>query len=145
MHENLVKDWMTADPIIISGRDTLPDAYWLMIQHDIRRLPVVDDGKLMGILTMEDLRRVKPSNNIGVNIIRISDVLSQLPVRQIMTPDPFTTHPGDTLLQVATVMLEHKISALPVIEDERVVGIITESDIFRAFVAFEREKQGEKE
>jgi len=135
MTEQIVEEWMTPDPITITSRDTLPDAYWRMIKNDVRRLPVVDDRKLVGIVTMEDLRRVEPSSNIGLNVIRISDMLATLPVQQVMTPDPDTVAPAETLLQVARVMLEKKISALPVMDGQDVVGIITESDIFRAFVA----------
>lgn len=143
MGQHKVSDWMTPDPITITSRDTLPDAYWRMIKNKIRRLPVVDDGVLVGIVTMEDLKRAEPTSNIGVNIIRVSDMLAELPIRQIMTPDPFIAGPEDSLLDVATIMLEQRISALPVMDDDSLVGIITESDIFRAFVASEKEQRGE--
>ena len=141
MNGHLVKDWMTKDPITIPSRGTLPDAYWLMIKNNIRRLPVVDNDVLVGIVTLEDLRRVESARTIGLDIIRISDMLANLPIHQIMVYDPITVAPTDTLLDTATRMLEHKISAFPVMDGDELVGIITESDIFRALI--EREQTGD--
>ena len=141
MNGHLVKDWMTKDPITIPSRGTLPDAYWLMVKNNIRRLPVVDNDVLVGIVTLEDLRRVESASTIGIDMIRISDMLSKLPIHQIMVYDPITVAPTDTLLDTATRMLEHKISAFPVMDGNELVGIITESDIFRALI--EREQTGD--
>ncbi|MFO8036777.1 MAG: CBS domain-containing protein [Anaerolineales bacterium] len=137
MTDRSVREWMTSDPIIINSRQTLPDAYRLMIGNNIRRLLVVDDGELVGIVTMRDLMQVEPPRNLGLNVIHINDILSNLPVHSFMTPDPKTISPTDSLMEAAKLMLEEKISGLPVMEGDHLVGIITESDIFRAFVALE--------
>lgn len=130
MTENSVREWMTSGPITITSRQTLPDAYRLMMGNNIRRLPVVDDGELVGIVTMRDLMQVEPPRNLGLNVIHVNDILSNLPIHSFMTPDPKTIAPADPLIEAAKLMLEEKISGLPVMEGGHLVGIITESDIF---------------
>lgn len=141
-----VKNWMTTKVITVSSNCTLPDAYWLMIENKIRRLPVVDDDRLVGIVTLEDLRHPRLSSIggfvAGLDIIHINENLSRLPVRQLMTQNPQTINSTALLIDAARMMLEYKISALPVLDEETLVGIITESDIFRAFVGSE-EKAGD--
>ena len=140
MSRTLVKDWMTSDPIMVTSNEKLPDAYWRMINNKIRRLLVVDEDVLGGIVTLEDLRRAEPSITFGLDMVRISDVLSNLPVRQIMSKNPKTIVPNAPLIDAARLMLENKISALPVLDMDKPVGIITESDIFRAMVEREQEE-----
>ena len=140
MSNNLVRDWMTSKPITVSQSSPIREAYWLMIDNKIRRLPVMDHDRLVGIITLEDLRRAEPPIGIGLDLVKITDILSKMTVRQVMTKDPMTISPNASLIDSARMMLENRISALPVIEDEHLVGIITESDIFRAFVKMETEK-----
>jgi acetoin utilization protein AcuB len=125
---------MTPDPITISSDADLPEAYWLMVNNKIRRLPVVDRGTLVGIVTLEDLRRMMPADVIRVDPVRVVDMLSKTPVRWMMTREPKTISASAPLIEAASQMLEHKIGALPVMDGDRLVGIITESDIFRALV-----------
>jgi CBS domain-containing protein len=134
MESELVRDWMTTDPIIISSNCTLPEAYWLMVNNKIRRLLVVDQDTLVGIVTLEDLRGKIPATLIGMDPVKASDMLVKLPVRHVMTENPKTVPVGATLVEAARLMLEFKISTLPVMDDTRLAGIITESDIFRALV-----------
>lgn len=134
MNSNRVRDWMTPDPITISSDADLPEAYWLMVNNKIRRLPVVDRGTLVGIVTLEDLRRMMPADVIRVDPVRVVDMLSKTPVRWMMTREPKTISASAPLIEAASQMLEHKIGALPVMDGDRLVGIITESDIFRALV-----------
>lgn len=134
-----VKDWMTPDVITVSSSCSLPEAYWLMIDNKVRRLPVVDNGILVGIVTLENLRRISPVSVAGLDVLQINDMLAKLPVQRLMTQNPDTITPDASLLEAARLMLEHQISALPVLDGNRVVGIITESDIFRAFVESEEQ------
>jgi acetoin utilization protein AcuB len=136
MNKDLVRDWMTKDPLTISGNCTLPEAYWLMVNKKIRRLPVVDGGILVGIVTLEDIRGKIPVYMFGMDPVRASDVLTELPVRRVMTENPRTISVDAPLIEAARQMMEHKISALPVMDGDRLVGIITESDIFRVLVNF---------
>jgi acetoin utilization protein AcuB len=134
MISSRVRDWMTPDPITISSDADVPEAYWLMVNHKIRRLPVVERGKLVGIITLEDLRRMMPADVIRVDPARVSDMLSKTLVRHMMTKDPKTISASALLIEAASQMLEHRIGALPVMDGDKLVGIITESDIFRALV-----------
>jgi CBS domain-containing protein len=134
MSKNLVKDWMTHDPITVSSDVTLPQAYWLMIKNNIRRVPVLEHGQLVGIVTLDDLKRMEPISFAGLDMIQTSDMLSKLPVRRVMTEKPKTITSSATLVDAARLLLKHRISALPVVDDDKLVGIITESDIFRAIV-----------
>jgi acetoin utilization protein AcuB len=137
MTKHLVRDWMTPKPIVVSPNTPLRDAYWLMIDNKVRRLPVMDKERLVGIVTLEDLRRAEPPTGICLDLVRITDMLSRMTVHQVMTRDPKTIAPDAPLIEAARLMFELKISALPVMERGQLAGIITESDIFRAFVELE--------
>lgn len=132
--ERRIRDWMTAEPVTVTSRTMLPEAYWLMVENDIRRLLVVDKGQLVGIVTMEDLRGSVRPEIIAINPLRANEILSEMPVRQLMSKDPITIAPMATVIEAAQTMLDHKISTLPVVESGKVVGIITESDLFRVLV-----------
>lgn len=124
MSGNLVRDWMTPNPITVPSNIPLRDAYWLVIGNKVRRLPVMDGEWLVGIVTLEDLRRVEPPTGVGLDLVKITDVLSRMIVRQVMTKDPKTITPDSPLIEAARLMLEHGINALPVVEESQLVGII---------------------
>jgi acetoin utilization protein AcuB len=132
--ERSIKDWMTTNPVTVTSSTTLPEAYWVMVENRIRRLLVVDGGKLVGIVTMEDLRGSFHTDIIAINPLKVNQILSEMPVRQLMSKDPITIDTDSSVIQAAQTMLTHRISTLPVIEAGRVVGIITESDLFRVLV-----------
>ncbi len=134
MRKHYVKDWMTADPVTIDAHTTLPEANRLMKECNIRRLPVVDQGKLVGIVTLSDIREASPSNATALSIYELNYLLARLTVGEIMTRDPITIAPDTSIEAAARLMLDHKIGSLPVVQETRVVGIITESDIFRMLV-----------
>lgn len=142
---------MTSDPITVSSSTTLPEAYWLMVENNIRRLLVVDKDRLIGIVTMDDLRGSFHTEIIAINPLKVNEMLSELPVRQLMSKNPMTIAPTANVVEAARKMLEHKISTLPVMDSGKVVGIITESDLFRVLVNIclsqdaEREKKTETE
>ncbi len=134
MIKALVRDWMISDPISISENADLPDAYWLMIKNNVRRLLVVDDDKLVGIITMDDLRPKLLTNVVGMYSERTNNILAQIKINQVMTKNPKTASADQSLVEAAQKMLTHNISTLPVMDGENLVGIITEKDIFRALV-----------
>lgn len=136
MKRELVKDWMSNDVLIVKPDCSLPEAHQIMISEKIRRLPVTDDnGRLLGIITLGDVRSVSPSPASSVNIFDRNYVLSSLEVERVMTSDPATIYPDQTINEAAKIMLEKRISGLPVVDrDGRICGIITESDIFRMIV-----------
>ena len=132
MKRQLIKDWMTRDVITITPETTLPEAHRLMIKNKIRRLPVVQDGQLIGIITRGDVRGAEPSEATSLSIWELNYLLAQLSIDEIMTREPVAISPEATIQDAAQLMLDHKISGLPVVDEQtQVVGIITESDIFR--------------
>ncbi len=135
MKRELVKDWMTPDVVTIYPDTTLPQAHRLMTEKGIRRLPVMKNGRLVGIITRGDIREAEPSDATSLSIWELNYLLATLKVKEIMTPNPITVSQEATISEAAQVMLNNKISGLPVVDGSgKVVGIITESDIFRLVV-----------
>lgn len=140
MNLELVKKWMTPDVITITPETTLPEAHKLMTDYQIRRLPVVKDGRLVGIVTRGDIRGAEASDATSLSVWELNYLLSQLKIKGIMTRRPIVISQEATIDEAAQVMLEHKISGLPVVDlHGELVGIITESDIFRIVVQAWRE------
>jgi CBS domain-containing protein len=135
MKQELVKDWMTRNVVTITPDTTLPEAHCLITEKRVRRLPVVKDGLLVGIITLGDVRGAEPSGATSLSIWELNYLLNQLKIAEIMTHNLITISPNATIGQAAETMLEYKVSGLPVVDYERgLVGIITESDIFRMVV-----------
>jgi acetoin utilization protein AcuB len=121
--------------VTISPDASLPEAHRLMTNHNIRRLPVIKGGRLVGIVTRGDVRGAEPSEASSLTIWEINYLLAKLKIKQIMSRDPLTVTEEMTLGEVAKIMLDRKVSGLPVLDRSgQVVGIITESDIFRMIV-----------
>jgi CBS domain-containing protein len=137
MNTQLVRDWMTTHPITIAPTTTLPEAQQIMMENHIRRLPVVWHDKLVGILTFGDIREAKPSDATTLSVYELNYLLDRLTVKSIMTPDPITIHPDESIRQAARLMLEYKIGGLPVVENGEVLGILTETDFCRLLVSGE--------
>lgn len=131
----LVKDWMTKNPVTITDDTSMMKAIHLMKQHRFRRLPIMHQGKLVGIVSDRDLKEASPSKATTLDVHELYYLLSDLQVKDIMTRNPITVTPEDTVEHAAQLMLEHTISGLPVVDGQgELVGIITQSDIFRAFM-----------
>jgi acetoin utilization protein AcuB len=134
MQKNLVRDWMAPNPITIDSKTTVPSAHKLMKEYSIRRLPVVERERLVGIVTLGDLRGAEPSDVNLLSKYELKDLQAKQTVEEIMTWEPIAANPDMTLQQAARLMMTHRIAGLPVVQDDKLVGIITESDIFRAMV-----------
>jgi acetoin utilization protein AcuB len=125
---------MTVPPIT-TGPDTLVvEARQLMSNRRIRHLLVTDGPKLLGIITDRDMRLNLPSPATSLSVWEINYVLARMTVASVMTKSVVTVESGRDALVAAHLMLDHKIGALPVVEAGSVVGIITETDLLRAFV-----------
>jgi acetoin utilization protein AcuB len=123
---------MTPDPISIPSDMTVANAYTLMLSRGVRRLPVVErDNELIGIVTRSDIEQVLPRSLDERDEVEAALLLAGMPVREVMTWDPVTVSPDDTIQDAAESMIEFQVSGLPVVEGGELVGIITESDIFR--------------
>ena len=131
----LVREWMTVPVISISPAASITSAHQVMKENGIRRLPVLEDDKLVGIVTFGDVREASPSDATTLSIWELNYLWSQLIVDKIMTRNVLTVHPDTPILDAAELMLDRKISGLPVVDAQnRLVGMITESDIFRMLV-----------
>lgn len=131
----LVKDWMSEHVITLDENTSIMKAVQVLKEHKIRRIPVTRDGKLSGIVTDRDIKEVTPSKITTFEVNELYYLLSELKLKDVMTKDPITVYPDDTVEYAAVLMLENKISGLPVINREGyVVGIITQTDIFKLFV-----------
>ncbi|RIH82485.1 Inosine-5'-monophosphate dehydrogenase [Calidithermus terrae] len=129
-----VRQWMTADPVTVTPETTVPDAALIMRQGGFRRLPVMEDGKLVGIVTDRDLKEAMPSDATSLSIWEINYLVAKLPVREVMSYPVISIDESATLEQAAKTMLENKLGGLPVVSGEKLVGIVTVSDVLRAFV-----------
>jgi CBS domain-containing protein len=128
--------WMTTPPITASPAMVLPQARQLMRERRIRRLPVVDaEGALLGIITERDIIRVSDSHVTDVRDYNLYHRIADLPIGDIMTHEVVTVSPDTPIIEVAQLLLERRIGGVPVVESGRVVGVITESDLFRLIVS----------
>jgi CBS domain-containing protein len=126
---------MSTPPILVQPTTTLVEAQRIMEQRQVRRLPVVERGLLVGIVSLGDLRAAQPSIATTLSVYEWRALLERASVAQCMTCDPVTIAPDAAVLDAARLMLERKIGGLPVVLDGRVVGMITESDLFRLLIA----------
>ena len=142
MQKELVKVWMTKNVVTADVNTTLPEAHQIMMDSNIRRLPIVDkNGRLIGIVTLGDVRGAQPSEATSLSVWEMNYLLANLKLKKIMTPDPLTIGPEATIGEAARLMLENKVSGLPVVDEEgKILGIITESDIFSMVVLHEWEE-----
>ena len=130
-----VRQWMSNPAIVAPETMTLPETRRLMRELRIRRLPVVDaDGQLVGIVTEGDINRVSDSHVTDVRDFNLYHRIADLPIHDVMTHDVVTVSPDASIGEVAQQLLDHRIGGVPVIEQGRIVGVITESDLFRVIV-----------
>lgn len=129
-----VEKRMKANPITVSPEDSFRHAMTLIRQRGIRHLPVVEEGRLVGIVTDRDLRQASPSQATSLESHELLYLLEKLKVRDIMTAKVYTVAPETPIEEAARLMLQHKIGGLPVLRGGMLIGILTETDILRAFV-----------
>lgn len=129
-----VQDIMTTPAITVGTDMPVLEAKQLMALHRIRHLPVTEGGRLMGLITDRDIRLNLPSPATSLSVWEINFLIARLTVRAAMTKTIITVEPGRDVAEAGRIMLDHKIGALPVVADGVVVGIVTETDMLRAFV-----------
>jgi len=137
-----VRDWMRANPVTVEAGALLVKAYKLMEENEVRRLPVVNrQREMVGIITRNDILQHVP---FFPDEDELEDELPyiNLTVEEVMSYDPISIESTATIQEAAELMLEAKVSGLPVREGNRLVGILTESDIFRLVVAEWGEEDG---
>ena len=129
-----VRNYMTRKPLVITPKTTYPEAINLMREQKIRSLPVLKKKRLVGLVVEKDLLSNQPSPATKLSIHEMYTLLERLQVRQFMS-SPVITITGDCPMEdAARIMVDRKISCLPVMKGETLIGIITETDIFKTFV-----------
>jgi acetoin utilization protein AcuB len=123
---------------VITVRPEMPivDALNLMKHEHIRRMPVVKDGKLVGIVSNEDLLNASPSPVTSLSVWEMNYLLSKIKVKEVMTKKVLTVTEDTPIEEAARIMADNKIGGLPVMRNDHVVGIITETDLFKIFLEF---------
>lgn len=131
-----VRDWMTAPALTVAPSWSVRRAYDLMTELGIRHLPVVEGEKLVGILTLSDIRDARPSDATTLSIWELNYLWDKLTVERVMTPDVITTTPESCVMDAVRTMLDYKISGLPVVDSlNHVVGFLSQIDVYRLLVA----------
>ncbi len=138
----LVRDRMSTPAISVEVRTSIAEAMGLMRQHDIRRLPVVQRNRLVGVVTWTDIMRAQPSPASTLSTWEVPALLRSASVREIMSTDPITIGPDAPIEAAAVIMRREKIGGLPVTDGETLLGMVTESDIFEAFIDLTGLRQG---
>lgn len=121
----VINSLITTEPYSLGPEDTIERAWSLMHEHKVRHLPVCKGSKLVGLVTQKDL--LVNSHNQS---------LFTLPVAEVMVYDVYTINPKTSAREAANLMLEHRVSCLPVVEGEKLVGILTETDFLKHLVSF---------
>jgi acetoin utilization protein AcuB len=117
-----VKSWMVTEVITASPEDTVEEAIQLMRRFSIRHIPIIENGKLVGLVTESNLRAYLSSEKL------------QLPLKEVMILNPITVDPETSIDEAARIIYKYKIGGLPVITEGKLVGIITITDILEAFI-----------
>jgi acetoin utilization protein AcuB len=132
----LVENWMNPHVITVDADDSMLDATKILKEHNIRHLPVLEKGKLVGIVTDRDLKRASPSDATSLEAHELLYLVANIKVREIMTRNPFTVPYNFTIEEAAQILLDAKISGMPVVDkDGNVIGTITQTDLFKVLIS----------
>jgi len=126
-----IRDIMTKNPITVDSETLVLDAQKIMKESNIRRLPIVDKGKLVGIVTQHDLLQASPSPATSLSVHELNYLLAKMTVKEVMKKNPVTFTPDTPFEEALRIGQEKKIGSFPVMDKGKLVGIATESDIVR--------------
>ena len=130
-HTMKVRELMTTDVTTVGRNDELTIADDVMKMKRLRHLPVVEEGRLVGILTQRDLFHAALSTALNFGEKAQKGFLKTVVVKEVMTDEVLTIDPGADVKEAARRMIEHKIGCLPVVENGKLVGIVSETDLLR--------------
>jgi len=132
----LVENWMNPNVITVDADDSMLDATKLLKEHNIRHLPVLEKGKLVGVITDRDLKRASASDATTLEAHELLYLIANIKVREIMTRNPITVPYNYTIEEAAELLLQAKISGMPVVDkDGDVIGTITQTDLFKVLIS----------
>lgn len=129
-----VKDFMTQKVVYVSPETTIARTADIMKEQGLRRLPVIDQDRLVGLVTEKTIAEASPSKATSLSIYEMNYLLNKTKVKDVMIKDVVTVSPYASLEDAIYVMMKHKIGVLPVADGERLSGIITDRDVFRTFL-----------
>lgn len=131
----LVKDIMVRNPFTAKPENTVPEVKALMSKQKVNKIPILDEnGKLVGIVTKNDIEKATPNDSTTLDVFELSYLLGKLKIEKIMHKDVKFCTETETLENAASIMQDYGIGCLPVLKDNKLIGIITETDIFHAFI-----------
>ena len=132
----LVENWMNPKVVTVEADDSMLDATKLLKEHNIRRLAVLEKGKLVGIVTDRDLKRASASDATTLEAHELLYLIANIKVREIMTKNPITVPYNFTIEEAAEILLQAKISGMPVVDKGGdVIGMITQTDLFKVLIS----------
>lgn len=132
----LVENWMNPNVITVDADDSMLDATRILKEKNIRHLPVLEKGKLVGVVTDRDLKRASPSDATSLEAHELLYLVANIKVREIMTRNPITVPYNFTIEEAAQILLEAKISGMPVVDKQGdVIGTITQTDLFKVLIS----------
>jgi acetoin utilization protein AcuB len=132
--EPKVRDIMTRKVKTMQHDQVLLEALRFMREEHVRHIPVMRGDVLVGVITDRDIKRATPTALLVDDRGTWEQVVQETPLARVMTPDPITAHPGMTLREVLRILLDHKVGCLPVLEGQRLVGIVAAEDLYRAML-----------
>jgi acetoin utilization protein AcuB len=131
----LVGERMTRNPVTIREDANIDDGLHLMRERKVRRLPVLDaSGRMVGIVSDKDLLHAAPSPATSLSVYELHYLLAKLTIKQVMSSPVVSVSPDTPIEEAARIMADGKIGGLPVVEEDALVGIVTETDIFKILV-----------
>ena len=140
----LVKHWMTTSALTVHEDISLMKASRLMKEHHVKHLPVLRKDRLVGIISDRDIKEAQPSKATLLDVHELHYLLDRIKAKDVMTAKPYSTSAGEIVERAANLMLEHDISALPVVNEEgELDGIVTRGDLFHAMIAISGIKQAQ--
>ncbi len=127
-----VRDYMTSEPQCLGVRQTLLDAVLMIRMAPLRHIPILEDGRLVGILSDRDVHRLAPSLLIPLSPQEYNRVFADTPLEKVMIRNPLTIHPDAPLADAVNLLVTERLGCLPVLDEGKLVGIITVSDMLKA-------------
>jgi len=140
MDELKALDFMHLNPIVLENTSSVVEAIKLLEEHNFRHLPIVDESnKVVGIISDRDIKQVR----VAIDLFNVSleEAEEEILITDIMTRNVITISPDTFLKKAADIMITHKIGALPVVENDKIVGIISETDLLKALLWLLEEKE----
>ena len=129
-----VREWMTPEPFTLTEGDRVKTAVQHLLRAGIRHVPVLRDNVLVGIVTDRDLRRALPSVEAGASPEKYQAFMERTTLRDIMTVDPVTCTPDTDITDAVEIFVERKLGAVPIVDGDKLVAILTQIDVLRAFL-----------